>query len=125
MIGRPDSLAGGSGKGWLTGFERSTMGPTLAEAGIPIVLDPRPSQNFFSRSDNIAFARMGIVAHTLSSFNLHTDYHQLSDDVSKVDFQHMTALINAGIKSVDILANGPKQTWKPGGQPVGRGGSQQ
>jgi hypothetical protein len=124
MIGRPDSLAGGSGKGWLTGYERSTMGPTLAEAGLPVVIDPRPAQNFFSRSDNIAFARMGIVAHTLSSFNLHTDYHRVTDDVDKVDFQHMTALINAAIRSVEILANGPRQTWKPGGQPTsGRGGA--
>ncbi len=26
MIGRPDSMAGGHGKAWLTGFDRSTMG---------------------------------------------------------------------------------------------------
>ena len=44
MIGRPDSLAGGPGKGWLTGFERSTMGERLAAAGIPVVADPRPDQ---------------------------------------------------------------------------------
>jgi Zn-dependent M28 family amino/carboxypeptidase len=124
MIGRPDSLAGGPGKGWLTGYERSTMGESLAKAGIPVVLDPRPEQSFFTRSDNIAFARMGIVAHTYSSFNLHTDYHRPSDDVDKVDFPHMTALINASIRAVDFLANGPKQTWHPGGQPVGRGGGE-
>ena len=56
MIGRPDSLAGGRGKGWLTGFDRSTMGETLAAAGIPVVADPRPEYHFFERSDNIAFA---------------------------------------------------------------------
>lgn len=44
MIGRPDTAAGGPGKAWLTGFERSTMGPTLAAAGIPVVADPRPTQ---------------------------------------------------------------------------------
>jgi hypothetical protein len=122
MIGRPDSLVGGPGKGWLTGYERSTMGESLAKAGIPVVIDPRPEQSFFTRSDNIAFARMGIVAHTYSSFNLHTDYHRPSDEVDKVDFPHMTALINASIRAVDFLANGPRQTWHPGGQPVGRGG---
>jgi hypothetical protein len=37
MIGRPDSLAGGPGKGWLTGFDRSTMGDMLRAAGVPIV----------------------------------------------------------------------------------------
>jgi len=38
--------------------------------------DARPAQSFFTRSDNIGFARRGIVAHTLSTFNLHTDYHR-------------------------------------------------
>lgn len=118
MIGRPDSLAGGPGRGWLTGYERSTMGDSLAAEGIPIVPDPRPDQHFFERSDNIAFARLGIPAHTLSSFNLHGDYHRQSDDVSKVDFAHMTAVIAAAVDAVRILADGPKPEWHPGGQPA-------
>ncbi|HVZ47518.1 MAG TPA: M20/M25/M40 family metallo-hydrolase, partial [Gemmatimonadaceae bacterium] len=117
MIGRPDSLAGGPGKAWLTGYERSTMGDELAAAGIPIVPDKRPDQHFFERSDNIAFARAGIPAHTLSTFNLHTDYHRPSDDVSKVDFDHMAAVINAGAKAARLLTDGPKPEWKPGGKP--------
>ncbi len=59
MIGRPDSLAGGPGKAWLTGYERSTMGDLLAAAGIPLVPDPRPDQRFFQRSDNYALAPAG------------------------------------------------------------------
>lgn len=47
MIARPDSLAGGEGKAWLTGYERSTMGDQLKSQGIPIVPDPRPDQRFF------------------------------------------------------------------------------
>jgi hypothetical protein len=117
MIGRPDSLAGGHGRGWLTGYERSTMGDMLAENGVPIVPDPRPEQNFFMRSDNIAFARRGIPAHTLSSFNLHTDYHQPSDDASRVDFEHMTAVIEAAIYAVRLLADGPAPAWHPDGRP--------
>lgn len=117
MIGRPDSLAGGPGRGWLTGYERSTMGDLLAAAGLPIVPDKRPAQQFFMRSDNIAFARRGIVAHTLSSFNMHTDYHRPSDDASKADPVHMAALIDAAAKAVRILADGSKPEWKPGGKP--------
>ncbi|MFI5231018.1 MAG: M20/M25/M40 family metallo-hydrolase [Gemmatimonadales bacterium] len=117
MIGRPDSLAGGVGRAWLTGYERSTMGDELAAHGIPIVPDKRPDQQFFQRSDNIAFARRGIPAHTLSSFNLHTDYHQPSDDISKVDFVHMAGVINAGARAVRLLTDGPKPEWKPGGRP--------
>ncbi|MCC7195398.1 MAG: M20/M25/M40 family metallo-hydrolase [Gemmatimonadaceae bacterium] len=117
MIARPDSLAGGSGRAWLTGYERSTMGDELAAAGVPIGPDRRPEQNFFQRSDNIAFARAGIPAHTLSTFNLHTDYHQPSDDVDKVDFDHMAAVINAATRAARLLSDGPKPQWKPGGKP--------
>jgi Zn-dependent M28 family amino/carboxypeptidase len=117
MIGRPDSLAGGPGKAWLTGFRRSTMGDVLAANGIPIVDDPRPEQNFFERSDNIVFARRGIPAHTLSSFNLHADYHTVNDEVERVDFAHMTAVIEAAARAVRLLADGVKPEWKPGGRP--------
>jgi Zn-dependent M28 family amino/carboxypeptidase len=44
MIGRPDSLAGGPGRAWLTGYERSTMGDMLAANDIPMIVDPRPEQ---------------------------------------------------------------------------------
>lgn len=117
MIGRPDSLAGGEGKAWLTGFERSNMGETFASQGLAVVPDKRPEQSFFTRSDNIAFARMGIPAHTLSTFNLHTDYHQLTDEVRFVDFAHMAGVINVGVKAVGILANGPAPKWNEGGKP--------
>lgn len=121
MIGRPDSLAGGFGHGWPIGYERTTMGDQLAAAGSPIVPDPRLDQNFFFRSDNIAFARIGIPAHTLSSFNLHADYHQPSDEVERVEFAHMAALVDAAIEAVRFLANGPTPAWKEGGMEGLRG----
>ena len=117
MVARPDSLAGGVGKAWLTGYERSTMGEMLAAAGIPIVADPRPAQSFFMRSDNIRFARAGIPAHTLSTFGMHTDYHQPGDETSKADFAHMATVIGAAARAVRLLADGPKPEWKPGGKP--------
>jgi hypothetical protein len=117
MIGRPDSLAGGPGRAWLTGFERSTMGPTFARAGIPIGPDKRLAMQFFERSDNIAFARLGVPAHTLSSYNMHTDYHQPSDDITRVDIPHMTAVIRAGAAAARLLADGEAPRWNPNGRP--------
>ena len=117
MIGRPDSLAGGAGKAWLTGYERSTLGDQLRDGGIPIVPDRRPSQRFFERSDNIAFARMGIPAHTLSSYNLHADYHTVRDEAQYADAAHMSRVIEAAAQAMLILANGPKPAWHPNGQP--------
>jgi hypothetical protein len=117
MIGRPDSLAGGPGRAWLTGYERSTMGETFATAGLPIVPDKRTDLDFFLRSDNIVFARLGVPAHTLSSFSMHGDYHQPGDDVSRIDFGHMARVIDVAAQGVRLLANGEKPTWKPGGRP--------
>jgi hypothetical protein len=117
MIDRPDSLAGGSGRAWLTGYERSTLGEMLAAEGIPIVPDRRPNEHFFERSDNIAFARRGVVAHTLSTFNLHADYHEVTDEVGRADFAHMAGVINAAARAARILADGKKPEWKPGGRP--------
>jgi Zn-dependent M28 family amino/carboxypeptidase len=81
------------------------------------VPDPRPEQNFFERSDNIAFARRGIPAHTLSSFNLHADYHRPSDDVAHADPSHLAQVIAAAARAVRLLADGPAPRWVPGGKP--------
>lgn len=116
MIGRPDSLAGGFGRAWLTGYERTTMGDQLEAAGSPIVPDPRPQMRFFFRSDNLPFAVEGIPAHTLSSYNMHGDYHQPSDEVDGIDFEHMAALVEAAVEAVRFLADGPRAEWKEGGR---------
>ncbi len=117
MIAHADSLAGGFGKAWLTGYERSTMGDMLADNGIPLVPDPRPTQNFFSRSDNVAFARIGIPAHSLSSYNLLTPYHHPKDEPATIDAPHMAAVIGATSRALRLLADGPKPEWHPGGKP--------
>ncbi len=117
MIGRPDPLVGGPGLAWLTGYERSTMGDMVKRAGLPIAPDPRPAQRFFERSDNIAFARLGIPAHTLSSYGMHADYHTPSDEVSRIDFRHMARVVEAAGRLVRLLADGPKPEWQPGGKP--------
>ena len=119
MIGRADSLADGAGKAWLTGYERSTLGDQLRDGGIPIVPDRRPLQRFFERSDNIAFARMGIPAHTLSSFNLHADYHTVRDEARFADPAHMARVIESAAQAMLILANGARPRWHPNGQPTG------
>ena len=123
MIGRPDPLVGGPGIAWLTGYERSTMGDIVKRAGLPIAPDARPMQRFFERSDNIAFALLGIPAHTISSYGMHTDYHTPADEVAKIDFPHMARVVEATARLVRLLADGPKPEWHPGGRPRGTGES--
>src|ERR1700748_2561638 len=63
MIGGPDPAVP-AGTLWLTGFDRSNLGPELAQHGAHLVNDPHPTENFFRRSDNYALAVKGIVAQS-------------------------------------------------------------
>jgi hypothetical protein len=99
------------------------------------VADPHPEQGFFARSDNIQLARRGIVAQTVSSFDVNrkpSTYHQATDEVSTVDFAHMTDAIRSMLAPVLWLANSNyRPTWLEGKDPskggtcgarTGRGG---
>src|SRR4029077_5907200 len=87
MIGRADSAVKPN-ELWLTGFDRSNLGAELAKHGAKLVADPHSKESFFQRSDNYALAKQGVVAHTVSSFGLHSDYHRPGDDVAHIDFHH-------------------------------------
>ena len=117
MIGRPDAAVAPHTL-WLTGYERSDLGAQLAAHGARLVADPHPEQSFFRRSDNYVLARKGIIAHTVSSFGLHADYHRASDDLSKVDFAHMTEAIASMVGPVVWLVNTDfKPQWAKDGKP--------
>jgi hypothetical protein len=117
MIGRADKAVPPHTL-WLTGYERTNLGPALAKRGAKIVADPHPDQNFFSRSDNIQLARRGVIAQTISSFGLHADYHRPSDEVKTIDFAHMTDSIRSMLSPVLWLANsGFRPEWLPGKKP--------
>ncbi len=104
MIGRPDAKVKPE-ELWLTGYDRSNLGLELAKHGAKLVADPHPDQNFFQRSDNYTLARQGIIAHTVSSFGLHKDYHQAGDEIKTIDFVHMTRSINSMVSPVQWLIN--------------------
>jgi hypothetical protein len=117
MIGRADPAVPAD-TFWLTGWERSTLGPALAAHGAKLVGDPHPAEQFFTRSDNYVLAQKGVVAQTISSYGLHKDYHQPSDDLSHLDFKHMDEAIASLLRPVRWLVNSNfKPEWKPGRQP--------
>lgn len=117
MIGYPDPALR-SDQLFLTGWERSDLGPMLARHGAPLVGDPHLGQQFFQRSDNFALARRGIVAQTVSSYGLGSHYHQPTDDVAHIDFKHMASAIESMLAPVEWLANTSwKPSWNPGGRP--------
>jgi aminopeptidase YwaD len=117
MIGRPDPAVKDDTL-WLTGWERSNLGPALAAHGAHLVADPHPGENFFARSDNFVLARKGVVAQTISSYGLHRDYHQPSDDLAHLDFKHLYAATGSLLMPVEWLVNSDFQPkWNAGGKP--------
>ena len=118
MIGRPDPKVAPRTL-WLTGYERSDLGAVLASRGARLVQDPHPDQNFFQRSDNYTLAIRGVVAHTVSSYGLHKEYHTPADETKLVDYAHMTESIASMVEPLWWLANTTfKPAWKPGKRAV-------
>jgi Zn-dependent M28 family amino/carboxypeptidase len=117
MIGRADPAVKDDAL-WLTGWERSNLGPALAAHGARLVRDPHPGENFFARSDNFVLAKKGVVAQTISSYGLHKDYHQPTDDLAHLDFKHMDAAIGSLLAPLEWLVNSDFQPrWNPGRKP--------
>ncbi len=117
MIGRPDAKVAAE-ELWLTGYERSNLGSELAKRGAKLVNDPHPEENFFQRSDNYTLAKEGIIAHTISSYGLHTDYHKPSDEIKTIDFNHMARAIDSIVEPVQWLVNSNfKPVWFEGKKP--------
>lgn len=117
MIGAQDPKLP-AGTMMMTGFERSNLGPTLAERGALVTKDPYPEQNFFERSDNYALARRGVVAHTISGWAMTPTYHSAQDNVANLDIPFMARAVQSLIGPARWLADTDfRPDWTPGGKP--------
>jgi aminopeptidase-like protein len=63
-------------------------------------------------------AKKGVVAHAISSYGLHSDYHQPSDDLAHLDFNHLLRAIESLTGAIEWLVNSSfTPQWNPGGKP--------
>lgn len=108
MIGRPE--AGAHRKVWVTGWEKSDLGPLMAQGaaavGVTVFEHPQFSAMLYQASDNAAFAAKGGIAHSFSAGSLHSDYHQPTDEWEKLDLEHMTDVIRGLFAATYPIANG-------------------
>jgi aminopeptidase YwaD len=103
---------------WLTGWERSDLGPTLAAHGARLVPDPYPEQDLFRRSDNYVLARRGVVAHTAAGDVLFPQYHRPSDEPKILDYAHMTDTIASLVEPIRWLLDSDfRPRWTKDGRP--------
>lgn len=93
---------------YMTGDEYSDLDELFngqSVNNLKIFPDPDEGQNLFYRSDNVVFVKKKIIAHSFSTVNMNSagHYHQLNDDVSVVDFDNLTQLINNLGKTIEKL----------------------
>jgi hypothetical protein len=110
QLGRTDDSEGARVKAaTLTGWDRSELGRILAAAaapfGVRIYKHPKFSDEFFSRSDNEALAKLKVPAHTLSVAYDFPDYHGVGDEAGKLNYANMTTVTRALRAGIVALAN--------------------
>lgn len=93
---------------YMTGDEVSDLDELLngkAANSLQIFPDPNVGQNLFYRSDNVVFVKKKLVAHSFSTVDMNTakHYHQLNDDISVVNFDNLTQIINNVGKTIKNL----------------------
>lgn len=121
LLGMPDPIMDGPGHPWLTGYERSNLGPLFNEHGLKVGEDRRLEQGFFFRSDNIVFVKKGIVGQTLSTGGANPNYHQVTDEYETMDFAHMTTCAELAMAASRLLADAVlTPEWNEGEPKLGR-----
>ncbi|MBL8897371.1 MAG: M20/M25/M40 family metallo-hydrolase [Planctomycetes bacterium] len=108
MLGRPEP--GKRFYVWFTGVSQSDFAaratPAFRATGLDVIEFAMGEQLFFA-SDNASFARKGVVAHSISAGSLHDDYHQPSDEPSRIDVEHMAAAIAGIERAIDAFDAAP------------------
>jgi hypothetical protein len=80
--------------------------------GVKILKDPASSDAYFNRSDNGSTARVGIPAHTLSVAYDFPDYHKVSDEWQKIDYDNMAKVDQAvGIAILNLAQAVAPPKW--------------
>jgi hypothetical protein len=109
-LGRTDDVTGPVvSTAYVTGFDYSDIGPILEEAGkltgVAIAKHAENNDRFFTGSDNLSLAAVGIPAHTISVGFIYPDYHKVGDEWQKLDYDNMAKVVRAVALGVYMIAS--------------------
>ena len=114
QLGRTDSSDGPEvAQVAFTGPSYSNLPQTMEAAAKPegvSVYRKDTADDYFDRSDNFSFARVGIVAHTIAVAFEFSDYHDVGDEADKIDYRNLAKVdegIAAGIAAVADAQSAP------------------
>lgn len=100
-----------------------------AEAGLGVIGDRIPNQNYYERSDQVSFATKGVPAvnfkMAMRTFDerISKYYHQPSDEFDTVDLDYVYKYWTAYIRAAELIANwGQRPYWVEGDkfEPAGK-----
>lgn len=118
-----DSDGDRTGSFAFTGPSYSNLPSLMAGAAAQehvVVYRKRDGDSYFDRSDNYAFARAGVVAHTLIVAFEFPGYHQAADRAAALNFGNMASVDRGLAAGILAVANG---AGKPKWSEAGRGAS--
>jgi hypothetical protein len=112
QLGRTDASEGREvANATLTGFDFSDLSATVRRAGrltgIKVYRSSDGGDAYFDRSDNAAFARKGIPAHTAAVAFEFPDYHAPNDTWEKIDYENLAKVDRMLALAVVLVANNP------------------
>lgn len=110
QVGRTDSTEGPQrNNASVTGFDYSDLTSYIEAAGqltgIKIYKHPRNDDLYFSASDNLALARVGVPSHSLCVAYDYADYHAVGDEWQKIDFENMAKVDRAVALALLMVAD--------------------
>ncbi|PRP67286.1 M20/M25/M40 family metallo-hydrolase [Nonlabens agnitus] len=110
MTGTP--MVGKNYIAYLTGYDTSNMGDIFNKENetrtVTAKLPAAAQMNLFARSDNYAFYEVfKVPSQTLSTFDFtnFNEYHKVGDDITGVNAQHMSQVVDATFPGIFFMAN--------------------
>jgi len=110
QVGRTDSTEGRQlSNATLTGFDYSDLTSYVQRAGrstgIRIYKDTRNSDAYFTESDNLSLAEVGVPAETLCVAFDYPDYHAVGDKWQKIDYDNLAKVDRAVALALYLMAD--------------------
>jgi len=113
QVGRTDATDGSKvSQVTVTGYDYSDL-PRMfrlagASTGVRVFSDRPYGASFFARSDNASLASQGVPAHTLAVAFDFPDYHKVSDDWRKIDYDNMARVDRMVALGIMMVADNPQ-----------------
>ena len=112
QVGRTDDVEGPKvSQGTFTGYVYSDLPRVFrlagARTGVRVLSDEKYGDSFFVRSDNAALADEGVPAHTLAVALDFPDYHKVSDEWQKINYDNMAKVDRMLALGLMMVADNP------------------